>query len=156
MKEKWVLKELDEEIIEKHYNKEHIQYNFLNLNRGVSIEEKNDIKINTIKKKIAKVKEIIKDIGFDLQNRDITIKHDDFTNNIDKVLEKMNKKEFKILFNHNKITFIKSRISSFFKDWGLCFESNVKSKRDGDKIKKITYHKLCNIDIIDEYLLRCE
>jgi hypothetical protein len=67
----------------------------------------------------------------------------------------MNTKDFKILFNKSKITFIKSRISSFFIDWGLCFESKKIPKRDGDKVKNITYKKLCNIDIIDEYLKRC-
>ena len=158
MKEKWVLETLDEDIIEKHYNKEHIQYNYLNLTRGVSIEEKNDIKINTIKKQIEKIKEIIKDIGFDLDNRDIKIKYDEYKKNIEKVIEtKMNTKDFKILFNKSKITFVKSRISSFFEDWGLCFKSDdKKNKREGDKIKKITYKKLCNIDIIDEYLKRCD
>jgi hypothetical protein len=157
MKEKWVLKELDEEIINKHYNKEHIQYNYLNLTRGVSIEEKNEIKINTIKKQIEKMKEIINDIGFDLNNRNIEIKHDIFTQNIEKVIEtKMNTKDFKILFGKSKITFIKSRISQFFNDYGLCFESRKVNKRNGDKIMKITYHKLCNVDIIDNYLKRCE
>lgn len=157
IKERWILKELDEAIIEKHYNKEHIQYNFLNLTRGVSIEEKNDIKINTIKKKIAKVKEIIKDIGFDLDNRDIKIKYDDYKKNIEKVIEtKMNTKDFKILFGKGKGNFVKSRISQFFEDWGLCFNSDEKNKREGGKVKTITYKKLCNIDIIDEYLLRCE
>jgi hypothetical protein len=136
-------------------DKEHIQYNYLNLTRGVSIEEKNEI--NTIKKQIEKMKEIINDIGFDLNNRNIEIKHDIFTQNIEKVIEtKMNTKDFKILFGKSKITFIKSRISQFFNDYGLCFKSRKVNKRNGDKIMKITYHKLCNVDIIDNYLKRCE
>jgi hypothetical protein len=154
MKEKWLLKELDEEIIKNHIDKDYILENYLNLISGVSVEHKNEIKINTIKKQIEKVKEIIKDIGFDLDNRDIQISHDVYTTNINKVIEKMNTKDFKILFTHSKIKFVKSRISEFFDDWGLCFESKKVPKRDGDKVKKITYHKLSNINIIDDYLKR--
>jgi hypothetical protein len=130
---------------------EFIKNNYLNLTLGVSVEEYNEAKINTINKQIAKIKEIINDIGFNLDNRNIEIRHDIFVKNIDKVLEKMNEKEFKQLFNHNKITFIKSRISQFFRKWGLCFNSDEKNKREGDKVKTITYHKLSNINEIDNY-----
>jgi len=130
---------------------EFIINNYLNLTLGVNVEGLNNIKIYTINKQIAKIKEIINDIGFNLDNRNIEIRHDIFVKNIDKVLEKMNEKEFKQLFNHNKITFIKSRISQFFRKWGLCFNSNEKNKREGDKVKTITYHKLSNINEIDNY-----
>lgn len=130
---------------------EFIQNNYLNLTLGVSVEEHNEAKINTINKQIAKIKEIINDIGFNLDNRNIEIRHDIFVKNIDKIIEKMNEKEFKNLFNHNKITFIKSRISQFFRKWGLCFNSVDKNKREGSKVKTITYHKLSNINEIENY-----
>jgi hypothetical protein len=66
----------------------------------------------------------------------------------------MNTKDFKILFNKSKITFIKSRISQFFTDWGLCFESKPIDKRIDGKFTRLTYRKLSNIDIIDEYIMR--
>jgi len=155
MKEKWLLKELDETIIKNHYDKDYILENYLNLVSKEEITNLNDAKKNIIKKQIAKIKEIIKDIGFDLDNRDIEIKYAEYKKNIEKVIEtKMNTKDFKILFNKSKITFIKSRISQFFTDWGLCFESKPIDKRIDGKFTRLTYRKLSNIDIIDEYIMR--
>jgi len=131
---------------------EFIKNNYLNLTLGVNGEELDNFKIYTIKKQISKMKEIINDIGFNLDNRNIEIRHDIFVKNIDKVLEKMNEKGFKMLFNHSKQKiFVKSRISQFFREWGLCFDSIAKSKREGDKVLTITYHKLSNINEIENY-----
>ena len=156
MKNLWLFDTLDENIIDKHYGKESILNNYLNL---ISDEDefniKNDNHIHNIKNRRKEIKKLITLMGFNLEDRTIGIIHDDFEKRKEMLLTHINSNSFKIIFDKSRKTFEKSRIGEIFRDYGLCFKSSIKERITIDKKQKdIYHHKLENIDIIKEYIDR--
>lgn len=156
IKNLWMFDTLDENIINKHYCKESILNNYLNL---ISNEEefniKNDNHIHNIINRCKEIKKLLSLMGFNLEDRTIGIVYDEFEKRKDIILTHINSNSFKIIFDKQRKTFDRTRISEIFRDYGLCFKSSLKERiYINNKQKDIYHYKLENIDIINDYIIR--
>jgi hypothetical protein len=101
---------------------------------------------------------IINTVGFDVFNKDIMIDQDTYEKQKDKVIEILNSKEYKTLFNCGKRVIKKERFSlnSLLETYGLKIVSELHRKQINKVPTKSYTYKLCNLSFINDYYKRLD
>jgi hypothetical protein len=104
----------------------------------------------------AALEQIVKTLGFDIHNKDITIDNDTLETQKEKVIEILNSREYKTLFNCGKRIIKKDRFSlnGLLDDYGLKINSELHRKQINKVQTKFYSFKLSNLDFINEYYKR--
>jgi hypothetical protein len=161
-KKVWLLDNLDlvnKSFLDIHYNKIDCLKN--NKLMNIKKEERHEIKNNEILKKLKFNKidmmlKIVDTLGFDIHNKDRNISHELYETQKDKVIEILNSREYKTLFNCKKAIVKKERFSlnGLLETYGLKINSELHRKQI-NKVQTKTYtYKLSNLDFIDDYYVR--
>jgi hypothetical protein len=129
----------------------------------IKLEDRYEIKKEEILKKFKFSKidmmiKIIKELGFDIHDKTISITKDEYEANKDKVIEILNSREYKTLFNCGKRIVKKENknfsINSYLETYGLKVSSTMHRKQV-KKVKTKDYtFELHNLDFINEYYKR--
>jgi hypothetical protein len=163
-KKVFLLEHLDfvnSEFMDIHYNNVDTLKNNKLIN--IALEDRNKISKDEILKtfkfnKIDMMHKIINTIGFDVFNKDIMIEQDTYEKQKDKVIEILNSKEYKTLFNCGKRVIKKERFSlkSLLETYGLTIVSELHRKQINKVSSKSYTYKLCNLEFINQYYKRLD
>ena len=171
-KDKWNVKEINEEFLDKYYGKTHVLNNlrmFLGkteIKPYVTTNKKDEyvLDFNKVKQKekIKMIKQVIKKLGFEEINDNKLISKDDFEKNIQHIVNNCDMftdiNKSKPLFGINiKRNFISVKsfmgfINSVFKNWGFKIGRWGRRVKIKKKTKELSYYKLIYINNIDLYL----
>lgn len=161
-KKVWQLEKLEDvsiEFLETHYNKNDSLFNNKLIN--IKPEARKEIKKEEVLKKFKFNKvdmyiKIINTLGFDIHNKDVKVSKEVLNNNEDKVIEILNSREYKTLFNCGKRIIKKEKFSvnSLLDTYGLKINSSRKRiQKDGIKTEFYEY-TLSNLDYINKFYER--
>ena len=151
------INDINEDFLETHYN----NISTLKNNKLLHINNRYLDENNYLKKfkfdKIDTITNIIKCLKLDVFSKDIEINDEQLESGKDKILEIINSKEYKILFNIPKArNIIKNKLSlnNLLKPYGLKIMS-IRNRKQINKVNIDTYtYKLINLDYIEQYYNR--